>query len=73
MHAMSPRLIWAWLIPGREGSVFATMSDALRGADKHRIQHTGTLAELQYGNVYTCSMPRSRIPTCIISASLCFI
>lgn len=34
----------------------------LRGADEHTRQRTETLTEPQYGNVYTCSKPCTRIP-----------
>lgn len=70
MHIVSARLSRAGLGLGSaqratklRGSPRHQSAQArLGGADQHTRQGRGTLAEPQYGNVYTCSKPCSRIP-----------
>lgn len=68
MHIVSARLSRAglgWAQPSVRqncGALPDTRAPRLGGANQHTRQGRGTLAESQYGNVYTCSKPCSRIP-----------
>lgn len=63
MHTVSPRLIWAQLIPASDSG--GPLQDTKCCSAEElidRIQRTETLTEVQYGNVYTCFKPCNRNP-----------